>query len=63
MHGHLLQGETPPRCLACQVDLTVEHILLHCVNISQSDTFLIDQTNTKHELTKMNENKSIELNN
>jgi len=21
MHGHLLRGETPPRCLVCQVDL------------------------------------------
>jgi len=27
-HGHLLRGETPPRCLACQVDLTVEHVLI-----------------------------------
>jgi len=31
-HGHLLRGETPPRCLAYQVDLTVEHVLLHCVS-------------------------------
>jgi len=26
--GHLLRGETPPRCLVCQVELTVEHIIL-----------------------------------
>ena len=25
-HGHLLRGETCPRCSACDVDLTVEHI-------------------------------------
>jgi len=31
-HGHLLLGETPPRCSACQVQLTVELILLHCVS-------------------------------
>jgi len=30
-HGHLLRGETPPRCSTCQIELTVEHILLHCV--------------------------------
>jgi len=26
-HGHKLRGETPPRCLACEVDLTVEHVV------------------------------------
>jgi len=30
-HGHLLRSETLPGCLACQVELTDEHILLHCV--------------------------------
>jgi len=34
--GHLLRGGTPPRCLACQVDLTVEHILLHCVSFTNA---------------------------
>jgi len=24
-HGHLLRRGAPPRCLACQVDLTFEH--------------------------------------
>jgi len=32
-HEHLL---APPRCLACQVDLTVEHVLLHCVSCVSS---------------------------
>jgi len=36
MHGHLLRGETPPRCLACEVDLTVEHVLLHCVSFTNA---------------------------
>jgi len=35
-HGHLLRGETHPRCLACQVDLTVEHVLLHCVSFTNA---------------------------
>ena len=33
-HGHLLRGGTCPRCSACDVDLTVEHILLHCVSFA-----------------------------
>ena len=33
-HDHLLRGETCPRCSACDVDLTVEHILLHCVSFA-----------------------------
>jgi len=27
---------SPPRCLACQVDLTVEHILLQCVSFTNA---------------------------
>ena len=34
MHGHLLRGETCPRCSACGVDMTVEQILLHCVSFA-----------------------------
>jgi len=36
MHGHLLRGETPPQCLACQVDLTVELILLDYVSFTNA---------------------------
>jgi len=32
----ILQGKTPPRCLACQYELTVEHILLHWVSITNA---------------------------
>jgi len=35
-HGHLRRGETPPRCSACQIQLTVEHILLDCVSLTNS---------------------------
>ena len=29
-HGHLLKRDNPPQCSACQTQLTVEHVLLHC---------------------------------
>jgi len=35
-HGHLLRGEAHPRCLACQVDLTVAHVLLHYVSFTNT---------------------------
>jgi len=35
-HGHLLRREAHYRCLACQVDLTVEHVLLHCVSFTSA---------------------------
>jgi len=35
-HGHLLRRETLPWCLACQVELTVELILLHCVSFTNA---------------------------
>ena len=33
-HGYLLRRETCPRCSACDVDLTVEHVVLHCVSFA-----------------------------
>ena len=29
-HGCLLKRDSPPQCGACQTQLTVEHVLLHC---------------------------------
>ena len=29
-HGYLLKRDSPPQCCACQTQLTVEHVLLHC---------------------------------
>ena len=31
-HGFILRNEDPPECIACQLPLTVEHILLNCVD-------------------------------
>ena len=30
-HAFLLKGEEPPECVGCQTPLTVEHILLNCI--------------------------------
>jgi len=45
-YGHLLRWEMPPRCLVCQVELTVEHILLHCVSCTNArdDFFFVTLT-------------------
>ena len=33
-HRFLLKGEDQPECIPCQSPLTVEHILLHCIDFS-----------------------------
>ena len=33
-HCYLLKGEDQPECIPCQSPLTVEHILLHCIDFS-----------------------------
>jgi len=35
-HGHLFRGEAPRQFLACQVDSTVELVLLHCVSFTKA---------------------------
>ena len=30
-HRHLLCGDPPPVCVGCQERLSVEHIIIHCV--------------------------------
>jgi ribonuclease HI len=34
-HSHLRRGEDPPMCIACQEQITVEHILITCVDFSE----------------------------
>jgi len=55
MHEHLLLGETPARCLDCQVDLTVEHVLLLCVSITNSrdDFFCVTLTSMSELFSKV----------
>ena len=42
-HGYLLKRDSPPQCSACQTQLTVEHLLLHCQtwNAIRSNYFTI----------------------
>lgn len=34
MHLHLLKGESLLMCIGCEVPLTVQHILINCVNFA-----------------------------
>ena len=42
-HGYLLKRHSPPQCCACQTQLTVEHVLLHCVtwNVIRANYFKV----------------------
>ena len=31
-HSFILRGEEPPQCIGCNCSLTVEHLLIHCVD-------------------------------
>ena len=33
-HSYLLKGENQPECIPCDTVLTVEHILIHCVDFA-----------------------------
>jgi len=50
MHRHLQRGETLPRCSDCQVELTVVHILLHCVSFTNARDDFFHVTVTSSEL-------------
>jgi hypothetical protein len=62
-HGHLLRGETCPRCSACDVDLTVEHILLHCVSfaIARDHSFNMMVTTLSELFSKVSSRSIIEF--
>lgn len=62
-HGHLLRGETCPRCPACDVDLTVEHILLQCVSfaIARERSFHMTVTTLSELFSKVSSRSIIEF--
>ena len=31
-HGFLLREEAPPECVSCREQLTIKHILFHCID-------------------------------
>ena len=62
-HGHLLRGETCPRCSACDIALTVEHILLHCVSfaIARDHSFKTTVTTLSDLFSKVSSRSIIEF--
>ena len=62
-HGHLLRGEICPRCSACDVELTVKHILLHCVSfaIARDNSFNMTVTTLSELFTKVSSRSIIEF--
>ena len=62
-HDHLLRGETCPRCSACDVDLAVEHILLHCVSFAtaRDNSFNMTVTTLLELFTKVSSRSTIEF--
>ena len=51
-HRHLLCGDPPPVCIGCQERLSVEHILIHCVEYIDI-RHLYFNVNTVFNLTKL----------
>jgi len=62
-HRHLLRGDAPPRCLACQVGLTVEHFLLHCVSFTSArdNCFCVTLTSMSEFFSKVASRSIIDL--
>ena len=47
-HSYILKGEDPPICIPCQSPLTVEHILLECVDTAETRDTFYTATNMHH---------------
>jgi hypothetical protein len=48
-HSYLLKGESQPMCIACQAPLTVQHILIDCVDFALSRAKYFNAT-TLHDI-------------
>ena len=47
-HSYILKGEDRPRCVGCDEDITVKHILLDCVDFSDQRLRFYFSPNLKH---------------
>ena len=47
-HSYILKGEDRPWCVGCHEDITVKHILLHCVDFSDQRPRFYSSPNLKH---------------
>ena len=50
-HSYILKGEDRPRCIGCDKDLTVRHILLDCVDFATQRAEFYSSPNLKHLFT------------
>jgi len=50
-HSHLLEGGPPPICIPCNQPLTVQHILIDCIDFQNSRTKHYTSTNIKELLS------------
>ena len=52
-HSYILKGEDRPRCVGCDEDITVKHILLDCVDFSDQRPRFYSSSNLKHLFTQV----------
>ena len=52
-HSYILKGEDRPRCVGCDEDLTVRHILLDCVDFATQRAGFYSSPNLKHLFTQV----------
>ena len=52
-HSYILKGEDRPRCVGCDEDITVKHILLDCVDFSDQRLRFYSSSNLKHLFTQV----------
>jgi hypothetical protein len=52
-HSYILKGEDRPRCVGCDEDLTVRHILLDCVDFATHRAGFYSSPNLKHLFTQV----------
>ena len=48
IHSYILKGEDRPRCVGCDEDITVKHILLDYVDFSDQRPRFYSSPNLKH---------------
>ena len=53
LYNFILKGEDRPRCVGCDEDITVKHILLDCVVISDQRPWFYSLPNLKHLFTQV----------
>ena len=52
-HSLILKGEDRPRCVGCDEDITVKHILFDCVDFSDQRSKFYSSPNLKHLFTQV----------